>query len=169
MFNKPPESQVEQESQAPDPQDVERAWQVMILQGNAHFEQRRYPRAAAIYQDALRLAHASVYDWRNVCDALAAVVVSQHNLCAVHAAMNELPSAAQQLCALHEWLLDISKNTLLALDLRVAALKQVSRTFVELKTLHTSHPDIPGPGYWLENSCVCEAWTQCSSRGQTLH
>ena len=111
----------------------ERAWNLIMQQGNSHFEHGRYLRAHSVYSDALALAHAHLSEWQSVGDGLKAVVVSALNLAATEVALDDIHAGAAQLCQAHAWVLGMGRNTQLPLEIRRAALQSVNRTFVELK------------------------------------
>ncbi len=139
----------------------ERAWNLIMQQGNSHFEHGRYLRAHSVYSDALALAHAHLSEWQSVLDGLKAVVVSALNLAATEVALDDIPAGAAQICQVHAWVLAMGRNQQLPLDIRRAALQLVNRTFVELKRFQMSHGNFPELTYWLDNSCVCSAVAQC--------
>ena len=141
----------------------ERAWNLIMLQGNSHFEHARYLRAHSVYSDALALAHAHLSEWKCVVDGLKAVVVSALNLAATEVALDDINAGVAQICQVHAWVLSMGRNPQVPLDIRRAALQLVNRTFVELKRFQMSHGEFPELTYWLDNSCVCTAVAQCQA------
>ncbi len=145
------------------------AWHIVLRCGNEHFEHQRFERARAVYADALALAHAHLYEWPCADDGLGAVTVSALNLVATYTAMNELSFAASEMSAIHGWLLQIGRSSELPDAMRLAALKYVNRTFVELKRFQIAHGEFPQIEHWLHNSCTCVAWAEISGASQTRH
>jgi len=81
--------------------------------------------------------------WANADEAVAACVISHHNLADLHLRLNQPEESAEYLCAIHQRLLQALQDQRLSPQLRDAALRQSSKTYVELLNFISDHGEYP--------------------------
>ena len=74
---------------------------------------------------------------------MAACVISHHNLADLHLRLNQPEESVEYLCAIHQRLLQTMQDTRLPQALREAALRQSSKTYVELLNFISDHGEYP--------------------------
>jgi len=104
-------------------------WKQTIEAGNRCFNAGLWVEAREHYLQALALAQVLFERWQDVNAAVAAFVVSQHNLADLHLMLGQPEEAAECLCACHERLLKSRSDERLPRNLRAAALHHSSRTY----------------------------------------
>ncbi|MNY55644.1 hypothetical protein D3C86_1916390 [compost metagenome] len=81
--------------------------------------------------------------WADADEAVAACVISHHNLADLHLRLNQPEESAEYLCAIHQRLLQTMQDPRLPQALREAALRQSSKTYVELLNFISEHGEYP--------------------------
>ena len=81
--------------------------------------------------------------WADADEAVAACVISHHNLADLHLRLNQPEESAEYLCAIHQRLLQTMQDSRLSPQLREAALRQSSKTYVELLNFISDHGEYP--------------------------
>jgi hypothetical protein len=107
-------------------------WKRLVATGNRYFAEGSWIEAREQYLQALALAQVLFERWRDAEAAVAAYVVSQHNLADLNLKLGHPDDAAGHLCACHEFLLTSMTNENLAQPLREAALHHSNRTYTRL-------------------------------------
>ena len=107
-------------------------WKRAIEAGNDAFTGSDPATALGHYRLALRLAQTLVGDWPDHDAALAALVVSHHNLADLHRLSNAHDEAITQVCDAHDALQRLMANPDTDLGLRQAALRHSRQTLHEL-------------------------------------
>lgn len=107
-------------------------WKSIIEEGNRCFVDGDWVQARERYLQALAEAQLLLGRWSDHEQAVAAFVVSHHNLADLHLTLEQPESAAENLCACHERLLSILGNDALPEALHQAALRHSQRTYLEL-------------------------------------
>ncbi|WP_420224986.1 hypothetical protein [Pigmentiphaga litoralis] len=107
-------------------------WKQAIEAGNEAFTGPEPATALGHYRLALRLAQTLVGDWPDHDAALAALVVSHHNLADLHRLSNAHEAAITQVCDAHDALQGLIADPLTDLALRQAALRHARQTLHEL-------------------------------------
>ena len=92
---------------------------------------------------ALALAQVLFERWADADEAVAACVISHHNLADLHLRLNQPEESAEYLCAIHQRLLQTMQDPRLNPQLREAALRQSSKTYVELLNFISDHGEYP--------------------------
>ncbi|TBV04095.1 hypothetical protein [Phytopseudomonas dryadis] len=118
-------------------------WQRTIEAGNRYFAEGSWVEAREQYLQALALAQVLFERWRDADAAVAALVVSQHNLADLQLMLGHPEEAAEHLCACHEHLLRSMANQRLAPALRQAALNHSRRTYTSLLNFIAEHGAYP--------------------------
>ena len=123
-------------------QQVLTHWRSTIQQGNEHY-QRLAPgslaQALSLFQDALLMADVLFEQWPDADVALAAYVVSQHNLADTLLRLDEADEAATHLCVAHERLERLRDDTAQPHSRRDAAERHMARTMAELERFAHRH------------------------------
>ncbi|MGE8359746.1 hypothetical protein [Pseudomonas sp.] len=104
-------------------------WKRTIEAGNRCFSAGLWVEAREHYLQALALAQVLFARCSDVDGAVAAFVISQHNLADLHLMLGQPEEAAECLCACHERLLSSRSDERLSPALRAAALRHSSRTY----------------------------------------
>jgi len=107
-------------------------WKRTIEAGNRLFALGDWVEARELYLQALAEAQILFTRWRVYDEAVAAFVVSHHNLADLHLMLGQPEESAENLYACHERLLRTAADEHLPLGLREAALIQSRRTYREL-------------------------------------
>lgn len=118
-------------------------WKRLIEAGNRYFREGAWVEAREQYLQALALAQVLFERWRDADAAVAALVVSQHNLADLQVTLGHPEEAAEHLCACHEYLLRCMNSAQLAPDLRQAALDHSRHTYVSLLNFVAEHGAYP--------------------------
>lgn len=118
-------------------------WKRMIVQANHCFERGELVEARELYLQALALAQVLFERWNDVDQAVAACVVTHHNLADLHLSLEQPEESVEYLCAIHQRLLDVVHNTRFRAELRDAALRHSNRTLSELLSFIREHGEYP--------------------------
>jgi len=112
-------------------------WRRAIVQGNDSFEAGDAPAALAAYRQALDLARGLPPGTE---DAVAALVVSHHNLARLHEAAGRADEAAGHVCEAHETLCARAADAAAGHGAREAAWRHSRVTHAELLRFLQRHP-----------------------------
>jgi hypothetical protein len=107
-------------------------WKRTILSGNDCFNRGDLIDARELYLQALALAQVLFDRWNVADEAVAALVISHHNLADLHLSLGQPEESSEYLCAVHERLLKVIQHPQMASALRQAALRQSTKTYSEL-------------------------------------
>lgn len=107
-------------------------WKRTTEIANRLFQQGELVDAREHYLQALALAQVLFERWQDADEAVAALVISHHNLADLHLRLQQPQESAEYLCAIHQYLLRASQTPRLAQPLRQAALRHSARTYTEL-------------------------------------
>ena len=118
-------------------------WKRTIARGNSYFAQGAWVEAREQYLLALGLAAVLFERHPNAESAVAAWVVSQHNLADLHLQLGQAEAAAEHLCACHERLLVALGDSRLSAQLRQVALQHSGRTYSALLHFIAEHGAYP--------------------------
>lgn len=118
-------------------------WKITIEAGNRCFVEGDWVQARELYLQALAEAQVLFGRWRDHDMAVAAFVISHHNLADLHLTLGQPEEAAENLCASHEKLLQTLANAQLPEALREAALHHSRRTYLELLQFIGEHGAFP--------------------------
>ncbi|NQD79080.1 hypothetical protein HP436_02655 [Pseudomonas sp. CrR14] len=118
-------------------------WKRLIEAGNRYFAEGSWVEAREQYLQALALAQVLFERWRDADAAVAAFVVSQHNLADLQLMIGHPEESAEHLCACHEYLLRCMNSEHLAPALRQAALNHSNRTYISLLNFVAEHGAYP--------------------------
>lgn len=129
-------------------------WRRIIEQGNHCFAQKAYVDAREHYLQALALAQVLFDRWEDADQAVAACVISHHNLADLHLALDQPEESADYLCAIHEHLLKVMQDAGRRSELRQAALAHSRRTYMELLNFISEHGEYPRTDRLLHTSGV---------------
>lgn len=118
-------------------------WKRTIERANRHFMLGELVDAREAYLQALALAQVLYERWPDADEAVAACVVSHHNLADLHLRLNQPEESAEYLCAIHQRLLQTLQDECMSAALRAAAMRQSHRTYVELLGFISEHGEYP--------------------------
>ncbi|MDG9923804.1 MULTISPECIES: tetratricopeptide repeat protein [unclassified Pseudomonas] len=118
-------------------------WKKTIEAGNRRFAEGDWVQARELYLQALAEAQVLFGRWADHDMAVAAFVISHHNLADLHLMLGHLEEAAENLCASHERMLQTLADTALAEGLRAAAMHHSRRTYLELLQFIAEHGAFP--------------------------
>ena len=118
-------------------------WTRTIEIANRCFAQGELVDAREHYLQALAWAQVLFERWRDVDEAVAACVISHHNLADLHLRLNQPEESAEYLCAIHQRLLQAAQDKRLSPELRQAALRHSSKTYAELLNFISEHGEYP--------------------------
>ncbi len=118
-------------------------WKRTIELANRLFSQGEYIDAREHYLQALALSRVLFERWHDADEAVAAYVISHHNLADVHLRLKQPEESAEYLCAIHEHLLKCLMDLRLQAELREACLRHSRHSYVELLQFTTAHGDTP--------------------------
>lgn len=118
-------------------------WKRTVDLANRYFSRAEYIDAREQYLQALALSRVLFERWRHVDEAVAAYVISHHNLADVHLRLNQPEESAEYLCAIHEHLLQCLVDARLKPELRQACLRHSRHSYVELLQFTTAHGETP--------------------------
>lgn len=117
------------------------AWQRVTLRGNRAFERGDHAGALTQYRAALSLADTFPGRSDDADSALAALVVSHHNLMTWHERAGQTEDAGAHACRAHELLHEIASSGELSANWRDAAWRHGRVTYAELLRFLQRHPD----------------------------
>ncbi|VXD03089.1 conserved hypothetical protein [Pseudomonas sp. 8Z] len=118
-------------------------WKNTIEAGNRCFAEGDWVQARELYLQALAEAQVLFGRWRDPDMAVAAFVISHHNLADLHLMLGQSEAAADNLCASHERLLQTLADVQQPEALRDAALHHSSRTYFQLLQFIAEHGAFP--------------------------
>ena len=118
-------------------------WKRLIETGNRYFAEGSWVEAREQYLQALALAQVLFERWRDADAAVAAFVVSQHNLADLQLTIGHPEGAAEHLCACHEHLLHCIASEQLSPALRQAALHHSRRSYSGVLNFVAEHGAYP--------------------------
>ncbi|SHL13400.1 hypothetical protein [Phytopseudomonas punonensis] len=118
-------------------------WKRLIEAGNRYFADGCWVEAREQYLQALALAQVLFERWRDPDAAVAAFVVSQHNLADLQLMIGHPEGAAEHLCACHEHLLRCVAAPQLPPALRQAALNHSRRSYSGVLNFVAEHGAYP--------------------------
>lgn len=114
-------------------------WKRLISRGNRCFERGDMGSACAVYQDALFIAERRLVAWPDAEAAIAAFVVSHHNLADLYVRLDCLENAAEHLQAAHARLMGLLADEAAPAELRQAALRHSRHTRAERLAFDSQH------------------------------
>lgn len=114
-------------------------WKRTIELANQYFGRGEYIDAREHYLQALALSQVLFERWRDADEAVAAYVISHHNLADVHLRLKQPEESAEYLCAIHEQLLRCLVDPRLKPELRQACLRHSRHSYLELLHFTTAH------------------------------
>ncbi|MGE8503657.1 MAG: hypothetical protein ACN6P1_15645 [Pseudomonas sp.] len=118
-------------------------WKTIIETGNRCFSQGDWVQARELYLQALAEAQVMFGRWSDHNMAVAAFVISHHNLADLHLTLGQPEEAAENLCASHERLLQTLADVQQPQALREVALHHSRRTYLELLQFISEHGAFP--------------------------
>ncbi|MBD8602331.1 hypothetical protein IFT80_06770 [Pseudomonas sp. CFBP 8771] len=118
-------------------------WKRITETANASFVRGELIEAREHYLQALAWAQVLFERWADVDEAVAACVISHHNLADLHLQLHQPEESAEYLCAIHERLLQAAQDSRLQPALRDAALRHASKTYAELLGFTRQHGEYP--------------------------
>ncbi|KIU49683.1 MULTISPECIES: hypothetical protein [Pseudomonas] len=118
-------------------------WKRTTEIANRLFQQGDLVDARELYLQALALAQVLFERWQDADEAVAACVISHHNLADLHLRLKQPQESAEYLCAIHQRLLQASQDQRLSPLLRDAALRQSSKTYTELLNFISEYGQYP--------------------------
>ncbi|WP_426113666.1 hypothetical protein [Pseudomonas sp. DSP3-2-2] len=118
-------------------------WKRTIERANRCFNLGELVDARELYLQALALAQVLFDRWPNPDEAVAACVISHHNLADLHLSLKQPEESAEYLCAIHQRLLHVMQDAHFTPALRKAALRHSSKTYAELLTFISEHGEYP--------------------------
>lgn len=118
-------------------------WKRTIEQANRCFNLGELVDARELYLQALALAQVLFERWPNPDEAVAACVISHHNLADLHLSLGQPEESAEYLCSIHQRLLQVMQEQRLPPALRQAALRHSSKTYAELLSFISEHGEYP--------------------------
>lgn len=118
-------------------------WKRTIERANACFTNGELVDAREQYLQALAWAQVLFERWPDPDEAVAACVISHHNLADLHLRLNQPEESAEYLCAIHQRLLLAAQDARLKPELRQAALRHSAKTYAELLAFIGDHGEYP--------------------------
>lgn len=118
-------------------------WQETIEAGNRCFSDGDWVQARELYLRALAEAQVLFGRWPDHNLAVAAFVISHHNLADLHLTLGQPEKAAENLCVSHERLLQTISDIEQPQALRDIALHHSRRTYIELLQFIAEHGAFP--------------------------
>ncbi|MDE1166898.1 MAG: DUF2753 domain-containing protein [Pseudomonas sp.] len=118
-------------------------WKRTIEMANRCFNAGDLIDARELYLQALALAQVLFERWADVDEAVAACVISHHNLADLHLRLMQPEESAEYLCAIHQYLLQAAQDRRLPQALREAALRHSSKTYAELLSFIGEYGEYP--------------------------
>lgn len=144
-------------------------WKRTIERANRLFMQDELVDAREFYLQALALAQVLFERWPDADEAVAACVISHHNLADLHLRLNQPEESAEYLCAIHQRLLQTMQDNRLPLALREAALRQSSKIYLELLNFIGEHGAYPRSHRLLDNNIECLSADRHGSPSHGVH
>jgi tetratricopeptide (TPR) repeat protein len=114
-------------------------WKRTMQIGTRYFAEGAWVDAREQYLQALALAQVLFDRWPDPDAAVAALVVSQHNLADLHLQLQRPDAAIAHLRACHEHLLRAMSDERLSTGLRDAALRHSNHSYLRLLQVSTEH------------------------------
>lgn len=102
-------------------------WKRTIERANRCFMAGELVDAREAYLQALALAQVLFERWADADEAVAACVISHHNLADLHLRLNQPEESAEYLCAIHQRLLQAMQDPRLTPQLREAPYARAAR------------------------------------------
>jgi len=127
-------------------------WKRTILKGNSCFNRGDLIDARELYLQALALAQVLLERWSDPDEAVAAFVISHHNLADLHLSLHQPEESAEYLCAAHQRLLQVIQNSRLTPALRQSAFRHSHKTYSELLGFISEHGEYPRTQRLLNSS-----------------
>lgn len=118
-------------------------WKSIIEHANRCFNLGEWVEARELYLQALALAQVLFERWADPDEAVAAYVISHHNLADLHLSLGQPEESAEYLCAVHQRLLQAIQESRLPEALRQAALRHSNKTYAELLSFISEHGEYP--------------------------
>ncbi|WP_397451406.1 hypothetical protein [Pseudomonas sp. NA-150] len=118
-------------------------WKRTIERANRCFNLGEYIDARELYLQALALAQVLFERWPDTDEAVAACVISHHNLADLHLHLHQPEESAEYLCAIHQRLLQVMQDPRMAPTLRQSALRQSNKTYAELLGFISEYGEYP--------------------------
>ena len=118
-------------------------WKRTIEQANRCFNLGEWVEARELYPQALALAQVLFERWADPDEAVAACVISHHNLADLHLSLGQPEESAEYLCAIHQRLLQTLQDPRLPDALRQAALRHSNKTYAQLLSFISEHGEYP--------------------------
>ncbi len=118
-------------------------WKRTIERANECFNRDELVDAREHYLQALAWAQVLLERWPHPDEAVAACVISHHNLADLHLRLNQPEESAEYLCAIHQRLLQAAQDPRLKPELRQAALRHSGKTYAELLAFIGEHGEYP--------------------------
>lgn len=118
-------------------------WKITIEAGNRCFAEGDWVQARELYLQALAEAQVLFGRWHEHNMAVAAFVISHHNLADLHLMLGQPEEAAENLCASHERLLQALADPESPEGLREVAMHHSRRTYLELLQFIAEHGAFP--------------------------
>ncbi|MDU9410783.1 tetratricopeptide repeat protein [Pseudomonas sp. zfem005] len=118
-------------------------WKRTIEAGNRSFHSGDWIEARELYLQALAQAQMLLERWPDADQAVAAFVVSHHNLADLHLMLGQPEETAENLCTCHERLLQVLRDTSLPESLRDVALRHSRCTYSSLLQFIQEHGAYP--------------------------
>ena len=118
-------------------------WKRTIEQANRCFNLGEWVEARELYLQALALAQVLFERWADPDEAVAACVISHHNLADLHLSLGQPEESAEYLCAIHQRLLQTLQDPRLPDALRQAALRHSNKTYAQLLSFISEHGEYP--------------------------
>ncbi|HYG43795.1 MAG TPA: hypothetical protein VEA17_12815 [Bordetella sp.] len=119
------------------------AWQRVTVRGNRALERGDAAAALTQYRAALSLADALPGRAADADTAVAALVVSHHNLAELHQRAGRADLAGAHVCRAHELLHEMATDATLEPDWRSAAWRHGRVTYIELMQFLRRYPGHP--------------------------
>ncbi|MBM1197342.1 hypothetical protein [Pseudomonas weihenstephanensis] len=129
-------------------------WKRTIERANRCFAEGELVDAREHYLQALALAQVLFERWSDADEAVAACVISHHNLADLHLRLNQPEESVEYLCSIHQRLLHTMQNLRFKSELREAALRHSSKTYVELLNFISEHGEYPRSDLLLKNTAA---------------
>lgn len=118
-------------------------WKHIIEAGNRCFRDGDWVQARELYLQALAEAQVLFGRWHEHNMAVAAFVISHHNVADLHLTLGQPEEAAENLCASHERLLQTLGDAQQPQALRDIAMHHSRRTYIELLQFIAEHGAFP--------------------------
>lgn len=109
-------------------------WKRHIVEGNKHFDSHQWGKAENLYQRAKSEAKCQLLSWPDTEEAVAALVVSYHNLADLYGTSDVSLRKHQELQAAHTYLLGVLQDDALNTQQMDAVLQGINKTYLALIT-----------------------------------